>query len=127
RLQCQAIVSLGQTRNPAAVKFLIDVLKEPPAERSDLAQQRSDRCIAAARALAGFKDPEATAALAQALQKEKSDVALRDSVHEALIAETGKKLPADAEAWNQYLNPTEGGPRDDDRNKKILPVGWLHR
>lgn len=127
RLQCQAIVSIGQTHNPAAIKFLIDVLKEPPAERSDLAQQRSDRCTAAARALAEFKDPEATAALAQALQKEKNDVALHDSVHQALVAETGKKLPPDSEAWNQYVNPTEAGPRDDDKNKKILPVGWLHR
>ena len=23
--------------------------------------------------------------------------------------------------------PSHYGPRDDDKNKKILPVGWLHR
>lgn len=122
RVQCQAIVSIGETGNPAAVKFLTDVLKEPPAERSDLAQQRSDRCIAAARALADYKDAQATAALAQALQKEKNDVALRNSVHESLIAETGKKLPPDPEAWNQYLN---GGSQDEGTDKKIVPARWI--
>jgi hypothetical protein len=125
RLQCQAIASLGETRNPAAIRFLIDKLKEPPADRSDLAMQRSDRCTAAARALANFKDPQAIAALAQALQKEKNDIALRDRIHGALMAETGKNYPPDSEAWAQYLNPDNVTVPAED--KRILPVRWLTR
>ncbi len=125
RVQCQAITSIGETGNPAAVKFLIEKLKEPPAERTDFAQQRSDRCIAAARALAKFNDPQATAALAQTLQKEKRDVALRDCVHDTLVKQTGKDLPPDAVAWNQFVNPGEAVVRDDEKAGKISLMSWV--
>lgn len=125
RIQCQAITAIGQTGNPRAVKFLVEKLKEPPAERTDFAQQRSDRCIAAARALENFKDPQAIAALAQAMQKEKADVALRDRVHEALVKTTGKDLPPDPEAWAPYSNPAEAIAQDESRANKLKLVNWL--
>src|SRR5262249_8222468 len=81
RIQCQAVASLGKTGNVAAVPFLIEQLREPPAERSDLAQQRADRCMAAARALAHFKDPQSNEALARVLQNPKEDLALRERAH----------------------------------------------
>jgi HEAT repeat protein len=125
RIQCQALTSLGETRNPAAVKFLIEKLKEPPAERSDLAQQRSDRCTAAARALAHFQDPQAVQALTQVLRREKNDMALRNRVHEALVANTGQKLPADAQAWDDYLHSRDAVASGEEKPRKVKLMGWL--
>jgi HEAT repeats/PBS lyase HEAT-like repeat len=119
RIQCQALASLGKTGNAAAVPILIEQLREPPAERSDLAQQRSDRCMAAARALAGFKDPQATEALARVLQNSKEDIALRERAHESLQVATGQHLPAEYQAWEDYLHPKDGKPPEDDKAIKL--------
>jgi hypothetical protein len=119
RIQCQALTALGQTGDPEAVPFLVDKLREPPAQRSDLAQQRADRCMAAARALALFRDPRGTEALAQILQNNKEDLALRERAHQSLVASTGQDLPADYQAWEDYLHPKDGAPVEDRKKVKL--------
>lgn len=127
RIQCQTLTSLGRTGNPDVVVFLAKTLREPPAERSDLAQQRTDRCMAAARALSRFNNPEATEALARVLQNPKEDVALRERAHESLQVATGHHGPPDYQAWEDYLHPKDGQPPQDDRGIKLagfrLPFG----
>jgi HEAT repeat protein len=120
RIQCQALAALGQTGNPAAVPFLIEKLKEPPALRSDLAQQRTDRCTAAARSLARMHDPRGNEALAQILRNDKEDLAVRERALLALQDSTGQRLPADFQAWEDYLH---GHPAGEE--KKIKLAGFL--
>jgi hypothetical protein len=111
RIRCQTLASLGQTGNPAAIQFLVDVLKEPPASKETAEpekQQLMDLRIAAARALGNFKDYQTIEALVHVVQTEK-DVALRDRAHESLEASIGRKLPADPKDWDSILHP-EGNP-----------------
>jgi HEAT repeat protein len=103
-IRCQALSALGETGNPAAVELLARVVREPPAEGTELERQQTlDVRIAAARALGKFSHYQATEALVRVLQTEK-DVALRDRAHESLVAATGKKLPPDAKEWEQLLH-----------------------
>ena len=102
-IRCQALTALGETGNPAAVELLARVVQEPPVEGAEEdRQQKLDERIAAARALGHFKHYQATGALVRVLRTEK-DVALRDRAHESLEVATGKKLPPDARAWEQFL------------------------
>ena len=104
-LRCHALAALGQTQNPAAVDLLVRVVRQPPSEGTEEDRQEAmDERITAARALGKFNQPEATEALLKVLQTEK-DVALRDRAAEALQEITGKKLPADAKAWEEALHP----------------------
>jgi hypothetical protein len=100
------LTSLAQTGGPVALRRLILVAKEPPAEsnQQDL-QETVDRRLTAVRGLGKFKEPEAAAALAYVLLKDK-DIALRDRAHEALEASTGKHLPPDSPQWAAYLGNT---------------------
>jgi hypothetical protein len=105
-LRCQALASLGETRNPAAIDLLGRVVKEPPDEGTDEERQQArDVRFAAARALGRFHEPQAAEALVQVLKKDK-DLALRDRVHESLMASTGKKIPPDPQAWEDALRGT---------------------
>jgi hypothetical protein len=104
-LRCHALAALGQTQNPAAVDLLVRVVRQPPVEGTEQDRQEAmDERITAARALGKFNQPEATEALLKVLQTEK-DVALRDRAADALQEITGKKLPADAKAWEEALHP----------------------
>ncbi|HEV3258779.1 MAG TPA: HEAT repeat domain-containing protein [Gemmataceae bacterium] len=104
RIQCQALAALGETGNPAAVQLLTRVVREPHGEGAEQdRQQVLDVRMAAARALAKFNQPQATEALVYVLQNDR-DVALRERATESLQASTGKKLPADAKAWEAALN-----------------------
>jgi len=114
-LRCQALTSMGEVRNPAVIEHLITVLRQPPSRGSVQERQMvMDERIAAARSLGNYNYPEATAALVDILKREKDkvnperDVALHDQVHDSLVAATGKKLPADAQAWETALRE-EGG------------------
>jgi HEAT repeat protein len=103
-LKCAALTGLGQTGHPAAVQTLVDALKEPPIAGPDVDRQhKMDERIAAARALGHFKQYKATEALVAVLRKDK-DVALRDCVHHSLVLATGKELPPDARAWDEFMN-----------------------
>lgn len=124
RLQCQALTALGETGNPDVARFLVDALKEPPAERSDLAQQRNDRCIAAARALARFKDYQTTEALAGVLKSDKEDLALRGCAHESLQTVTGKYLPPEYKAWDDFLHP-DAKTLAAQKPRKLQLASWF--
>jgi hypothetical protein len=104
-IECQALTSLGQTKNPAAVEHLVLVVREPPPA-SDLSpkekQYMLDRRTAAARALGNYNHYQAVDALVHVLETEK-DVALRDRAHESLQQATGKKLPPDPKQWHELL------------------------
>jgi HEAT repeat protein len=103
-IRCQALTALGETGNPAAVELLARVVREPPAEGTELERQQTlDVRIAAARALGKFSHYQATEALVRVMQNEK-DVALRDRAYESLQAATGKKLPPDGKEWEQLLH-----------------------
>jgi HEAT repeat protein len=107
RIQCQALTSLGQTGNPEAIKFLVDVLKEPPASKETAErekQQLMDLRIAAAQALGHFKEAQSMEALVRVIQTEK-DVALRDRAHESLEASVGHRLPPEPKDWDSILSP----------------------
>ncbi|GIW81271.1 MAG: hypothetical protein KatS3mg105_3078 [Gemmatales bacterium] len=108
RLQVASLEAMGKTKSPEALAFLVKQLREPPAERSDLAQQRNDRCVAAARALENFPNTQAVEALYEVVKNEKEDVALRARAHQSLQAATGKNLPFDPQAWDQFLHPQPG-------------------
>jgi HEAT repeat protein len=102
-IRAQALTALGATRNPGAVELLARVVKEPPTEGPDTDKQLTlDVRIAAARALAGFSQYQATEALLHVLQTER-DVALRDCAHKSLQASTGKDLPPDPKQWEAVL------------------------
>ena len=107
-LRCMALNALGATGQPAAVELLVKVVKEPPVQGAEEDKQaKMDERIAAARALGHFKEYQATEALADVLRTDQ-DVALRNRSAEALRTITGKDLPADYQAWADYLNKPEG-------------------
>lgn len=103
-IRSQALTALGNTGNPAAVELLARVVREPPAEGTDVEKQQTlDVRIAAARALGRFSHYQATEALVRVMQNDR-DIALRDRAHESLQAATGKKLPPDGKEWEQLLH-----------------------
>jgi hypothetical protein len=102
-IRCQALQALGANGNPAAVEFLVGVLKVPPTTGDAKNKQQSlDERIAAARALGHFPQYQAAEALVTVLRTEQ-DVALRHRVNESLHDMTGQDL-ADAQAWADYLH-----------------------
>lgn len=103
-IRCEALNALGQTGNPSAVELLARVVREPPAEGTELEKQQTlDVRIAAARALGRFSHYQATEALVRVMQSE-TDIALRDRAYESLQVATGKKLPPDAKEWEELLH-----------------------
>jgi HEAT repeat protein len=99
-VQSRALSSLGETRQPAAINFLVTVAtKRSPADGTDRERQqaRTGR-IAAVRALNNYDhSPEVADAMAQLMQNEK-DVALRDRARETYVKVTGHEPPADSVA-----------------------------
>jgi HEAT repeat protein len=121
-LRCQSLQALGRQGNPKAVEHLVTVLKQPPARGAEPDKQMvMDERIAAARALAKFHDPRGEEALLNVMKSEK-DIALKDCAHESLQAATGKKLPADPEAWGNVLNTGNGADAFATRNQQPQPV-----
>ena len=84
-------------------------------------QAKMDERIAAARALGHFKEYQATEALADVLRTDQ-DVALRNRSAESLRTITGKELPADYQAWADFLNKPEGR----DAVVKENSGSWIH-
>ncbi len=108
-IECQALAALGVNGNPAAVDLLVRVLKMPPETGLDKNQQQDlDQRITAARALAHFPQYQAAEALVAVLRNEQ-DVALRNRVSESLQEMTGQELPADAQAWADFLHKSGNG------------------
>lgn len=129
-LQTQALTALGETRNPAALELLVRVAREPAPASTVADQERQhwvDRHLAAVRALGHFNQSQATEALVSVLQKEKN-VALRNQAHASLQKATGKKLPPDAQAWEEYLHAPHGekATASTDNTNPIQRVkGWF--
>jgi hypothetical protein len=128
-IRCQALTALGETRQPAAVEVLVRVLREPPVEGPDQDRELKLReRIAAAKALRGYGDQQATAALVEVLQREKDD-ALRNNAHESLVATTGKRLPPDGQVWSDYFqNPDKVDPsliQEPKLGERILQLTGL--
>lgn len=102
--RCEVIAGLGKVGDPSSVKFLAERVSEPTAVGAEEDKRLAlDERIAAARALRNFPQYQSTEALALVLKNEK-DIALRDCAHESLQACTGKKLPADYAAWDDFLH-----------------------
>lgn len=103
-IQEQALQALGVNGNPLAVDLLVRIVKAPPGtgpsgeKQNDLNQR-----IYATRALAHFPQYQAAEALVSVLHNEK-DVALRNRATESLCEITGQDLPANAEAWTDFLH-----------------------
>jgi hypothetical protein len=103
-LRQQCLTSLAETGGPVALRRLVLVAKEPPANGSEADKLETlDRRLTAVRGLAKFKEPEAAAALAAVVASEK-DSPLRDRAHESLQAWTGKRLPLDSPQFQSLAN-----------------------
>jgi HEAT repeat protein len=97
-IQGRALLSLGETHQPAAVDFLVQVATQrSSAEVSDRERQQSrDTRLAAVRALGNFnKSPQAADAMTRLMQTER-DVAMRDRARETYAKVTGTEPPAEA-------------------------------
>jgi HEAT repeat protein len=117
-IKVQSIQAMGDTGNEAVLGHLVTVLRQPTGEGSDLERPANlDERIAAARALGHFSQAQATEALLKVLETDK-DVALRDRAAESLQKITGKELPADFKAWNDFLHPPGGGAPPPPKPKK---------
>jgi HEAT repeats len=125
-IRCQAVTALGKTKNPLGVELLARVVREPPAEGTELEKQQTlDVRIAAAAALGNFTHYQATEALVYVLGHEK-DVALRDRAHESLVAATGQKLPPDSEAWANYLHQANPPNSPASQQSPVKLADWQH-
>jgi HEAT repeat protein len=120
-LQCLSLEAIGKTRSADGLQLLLQVASAP-AERPKLGGvqpagalvsleatnlpsegDKIDVRLAAIRALGNYeKDPSATRALVGVLRADK-DVAVRGRAHESLVKITGQDLPADGQAWANWL------------------------
>jgi hypothetical protein len=110
-IQGNALVALGETKQPAAVSFLVQASqKTVPAEATDHdRQQVRDTRLAAVRALRNFEgSKEVAGAMVRMAQNEK-DVALRDRAHETYVKVTGTEPPSNAPAAPTPLEPAKPG------------------
>ncbi len=128
-LRCEALKGLGQNGNPAGMDLLIKVVREGEVKGADRDKRMVlDERNHAARALAHFSQPQAAEALLFILKTEK-DVSLRANAHESLEACTGKKLPLDAQMWDDQLHKQPGQADAVAANQKkgfldFLQVGF---
>jgi HEAT repeat protein len=109
-IRLKALEALAKTGQPVAVRRLIQVAKEPPAEGS--AQDRQevlDRRLTAIRGLGKYNYPESNDTLVSILANDK-DAAVRKRAHDSLVSATGKDLPPKADEWAQYLHPETRRP-----------------
>jgi hypothetical protein len=97
-VQTQALTALGETHQPAAVNFLIQVANKPtPAEMSDREKQvGQDNRLAAVRALKNFDGSAEVAAAMGKIAETERNVALRDRARETYAKVTGKEAPTQA-------------------------------
>jgi hypothetical protein len=108
----QAVIALGETRDPAVAPHIVPVLRD-----ADIFVR-----MAAARILGDLKSPAAVPALIDALADPEPSV--REAVYSALLAVTGRDLPFDAlsedgaerakriEAWRQWWEREGAKPVD---------------
>jgi HEAT repeat protein len=99
-IRAQALTALGETKQPEAAQFLVQVARQPV--KSDLADrergQARDVRLAAVRSLKNFPGFELAAATAGQLARTERDVAVRDRARESYVALTGQELSPTAPA-----------------------------
>jgi HEAT repeat protein len=96
-VRCLSLTSLGTTKRPEAIAFLVRVAQTPtPSDLSDRERQQGRDCrLAAVRALGHYEGShEVGDAMTRLLQTEK-DVAMRDRAKETYAAATGGKQSAE--------------------------------
>ncbi len=87
-----------------AVKLLVDALVAAAPEKNVGEQLQSlDERLAAARALGHYPQYQSTEALVKVLRTT-PDVAVRNGARDSLVKITGKDLPPDAQAWEDFLH-----------------------
>ncbi len=110
RMAC--LTSLGQIGDPAALETLSEAATRDPS---------MDVRIAAAKALGNFKDYQAPQTLVQILKQEKN-IALRHQAAESLEQITGRDLPPNAEAWEEFFrNPSSPSTPQERKVTRRLP------
>jgi hypothetical protein len=104
-VRCRAAEMLGRTNSPEAVPFLAAIAGGAGQDVAMDGYEDRDVRLAAVRGLGACRQPEAVAALAQVLQTEadRKDTAMIGRTHDGLVRLTGKKLPADPQAWNEVV------------------------
>jgi hypothetical protein len=121
----EAVVALENTHDPEARHLLIRVARQPgPPPNADLTDrlQTQDEKLVAIRALGKYRQTECAEALKYVMRTEK-DIALRDRALQSLEESTGKKWPAQLEAWQRDdVQPLPGDPNDGFIQRV---VAWL--
>jgi HEAT repeats len=104
RIRQQALNALGENRSPEGCHWLIGVARAGAKEEGAAEKlQTLDVRLTAIRALGKYKEAEANDLLLHLLKSER-DVAVRECAHHSLEVATGKKLPADAQAWESAIH-----------------------
>lgn len=113
-VQSQALTALGETHQPSAVNFLVQVASKPAsAEATDRDRQVvRDNRLAAVRALKNFDGSPDAAAVAARLAETERDVALRDRARETYAKVSGKELPASPPNGQPELAAPQPANRD---------------
>jgi HEAT repeat protein len=108
-IRCRVAESLGKTGRPEAVRFLAPIAGGAGQDTAPEGSEDRDIRLAAVRGLGHCRQPEAVVALAQVLTQATSmsvnlqDTAIIGRTHEGLVWLTGKKLPPDAQQWNEVV------------------------
>ena len=103
-IRCRALEALGQTHSVEAARFLATVAGAYPDQSVPGAEERDVR-LAAIRALARCRQPEAVDALVRVLQQNahSTDTALIHRTHEGLVRLTGRDLPPEPQVWQELV------------------------
>ena len=122
--RCEVLRGLGNnSSNPTAVDLLVRVVTQPPPDKKEApfkVQLVMDERMAAARSLAHYPQYNSTEALLTVLKKDQ-DIALRDVATASLHTCTGKELPPDYAAWDDYLHhqPAPKTPKPSLGTKRV--------
>jgi PBS lyase HEAT-like repeat len=121
-LRCHALKALGEVGSPQAIELLVRVVREPQSEGTALERQNAlDVRLAAARALAHYKEPRTEAVLIQVMRNEK-DVGLRMCAYASLKTATGKNLPLESPEWDATLQLAGVSPDAPESPTTVKPV-----
>ena len=108
-IRCRVVDAIGKTGRLEGVQFLSAIAGGAGLDTSPEGSEDRDIRLAAVRGLGNCRHPEAVVALAKVLSQATSvnpslqDTAIIGRTHEGLVGLTGKKLPPDAQEWNQVV------------------------
>jgi hypothetical protein len=108
-IRCRILESLGKTNREEAANFLAAVAGGAGVDIAPEGSDDRDICLGAVRGLGFCRHPKAVVYLAQVLTQRTSlspnlqDTAIIGRANEGLVRLTGKKLPPDAQKWNEVV------------------------